>query len=147
VSSPVRVASVQEEYDHVHAALCACGGRLAVRGQRLMADAHPPYELLIATCPGCGAERTFAFDVSALMTARTKPPADRGPVTGVVKTLLYVVAFAAGLLVVLFVAGPPMQDAGPGEKLALGALGGVCAGVCAALWVVLRRKVRQLRRD
>ncbi|HDR06145.1 MAG TPA: hypothetical protein ENN88_00770 [Candidatus Coatesbacteria bacterium] len=64
----VPVTTIDEEYQYVYDQVCPmCGGRYEVTEQSLVFDEDGvPYDILHAKCGGCGAERDFYFDVSAL---------------------------------------------------------------------------------
>ena len=64
-SSPIFTNSPAFEYVYVANQRCDCGGYFAVVRQELRTPYSNPLDVLTARCEGCGAERTFAFDISS----------------------------------------------------------------------------------
>ncbi len=63
---PVVVQSIAEEYAYVQEHPCpACGGAYTVPQQTLLFNEGRPFDGLQAQCAGCGARRSFLFDISA----------------------------------------------------------------------------------
>gem|GEM_PF-6508786 len=67
-ATAIPVTTIDEEYAYVADQVCPeCGGTYAVAEQSLQFDdSGTPYDVLYASCEGCGAARDFYFDVSAL---------------------------------------------------------------------------------
>jgi hypothetical protein len=60
-----RVQSVREEYAELGRSRCECGGSYRLVMQRLMQFGEQWTDLLDTKCSRCGAERSFAFNVSS----------------------------------------------------------------------------------
>ncbi|MGB9774942.1 MAG: tetratricopeptide repeat protein [Anaerolineae bacterium] len=63
--APIPVNSIEFEYVYVANQRCACGGYFAAVRQELRRGPAGPVDVLTARCEGCGAERTFEFDVGS----------------------------------------------------------------------------------
>jgi tetratricopeptide (TPR) repeat protein len=64
-STPIRTNSPAFEYVYVANQRCDCGSYFAVIKQELRTPYTDPLDVLTARCEGCGAERTFVFDISS----------------------------------------------------------------------------------
>lgn len=62
----VAVPSIAAEYVFLQQQRCpACGHGYAMIRQALTHHAGRPYDVLEVRCTGCGAQRSFAFDISS----------------------------------------------------------------------------------
>lgn len=59
----IPVNSIEFEYVYVANQRCSCGGYFAAARQELRQGPSGPVDHLIARCEGCGAERSFEFDI------------------------------------------------------------------------------------
>lgn len=59
----IPVNSIEFEYVYVANQRCACGGYFAAVRQELRQGPSGPVDHLLARCEGCGAERSFEFDI------------------------------------------------------------------------------------
>jgi hypothetical protein len=63
---PLVAASIEDEYRYMQDHPCpACGGRYAVLRQSLLFKDGTPFDGFETRCGGCGARRSFLFDISA----------------------------------------------------------------------------------
>lgn len=61
--APIPANSIEFEYVYVANQRCACGGYFAAVRQELRQGPAGPVDILTARCEGCGAERSFEFDI------------------------------------------------------------------------------------
>lgn len=61
----IAVDSVGQEYAHIAATPCGCGGRWRVTGQALLSRQGGFYDRLEVVCTQCGETRVFLFDICA----------------------------------------------------------------------------------
>jgi hypothetical protein len=63
---PLVAASIEDEYRYMQDHPCpACGGRYGVLRQSLLFKDGTPFDGFETRCGGCGARRSFHFDISA----------------------------------------------------------------------------------
>lgn len=66
MDSALVVQSVREEYEHVAAQRCACGGTYARQSQALcFNEQQVPFDRISAQCTSCNAVAEFWFNCSA----------------------------------------------------------------------------------
>jgi len=65
-----KVNSISEEYDHIGAQRCACGGRWRSVSQALLQDGDRHFDMIKAVCQKCGLETEFLFDISSFFGQR-----------------------------------------------------------------------------
>lgn len=61
--APIPTNSIEFEYVYVANQRCACGGYFAAVRQETRQGPAGPTDVLTARCEGCGAERSFEFDI------------------------------------------------------------------------------------
>jgi tetratricopeptide (TPR) repeat protein len=61
--APIPTNSIEFEYVYVANQRCSCGGYFVAVRQELRQRPSGPVDYLIARCEGCGAERSFEFDL------------------------------------------------------------------------------------
>lgn len=61
--APIPTNSIEFEYVYVANQRCTCGGYFAAVRQELRQGPAGPIDILTARCEGCGAERSFEFDI------------------------------------------------------------------------------------
>jgi tetratricopeptide (TPR) repeat protein len=61
--TPIPANSIEFEYVYVANQRCECGGYFAALRQELRQGPAGPMDVLTARCEGCGAERSFEFDI------------------------------------------------------------------------------------
>jgi len=66
----IPVDNVGQEYAHVTATPCACGGCWRVTGQALLLHEGRYYDRLEVVCTRCGETGVFLFDIDAFFRAR-----------------------------------------------------------------------------
>ena len=61
----IPVQSIAQEYAHVAAQVCACGGHFHVLRQALLEREGRAYDLLEVACSQCRQQGQFLFDISS----------------------------------------------------------------------------------
>lgn len=138
-SQAVRADSVEHEARIIHAQPCACGGRLAIRGQRLLSHGGSRFDLMTAECVQCKRGREFLFNIDSFFgkhTAESTGLPPPGPTRGQIKMALWMCA-----LLILVGAAMVFSPLATAESLRPG----IALIVIFAVFIVLgRRRLSQM---